>query len=447
MSTLDDVREWLGRYIRTVADADLDLLALWCAHTHVAMEVYSSPRLLIDSPMPGSGKTTCLEHLARLCLDPVQMAAVSSSALLVRLLQSADGEPLVRTLLIDEADRTLRPDKDGVQDLIAILNSGYKRGATRPVLVPVKGGGWESKEMATFAPVAIAGNNPSLPDDTRTRTIRVLLLPDLDGTAAESDWELIEEDAQLLGDLLGSWAEKNRELIAGTRPEMPAGVIGRFREKWQPLARVAAAAGGRWPQVVVDLALADVEQVRADREDGAMTEAPHILLLRNLRDVWPEGEDFVQTADLVEALKDHFPDHWGASDRFPKGLTIQRFGRMMSRSFGVNTVRATDGNRERGYLLSTVRPVMGRLGMGVSNKPDEPVEAAEPDRVPSGSAGLAGSSGYIATPQGEPVPVETLPIAGPEIGTCSVCRLPMEILDPGQTTHPACSETTTRRAA
>ena len=47
-----------------------------------------------------------------------------------------------RTLLIDEVDRNLNPDREGVADLLAVLNSGYKRGATRPVLVPAAGSGW-----------------------------------------------------------------------------------------------------------------------------------------------------------------------------------------------------------------------------------------------------------------------------------------------------------------
>jgi hypothetical protein len=79
------------------------------------------------------------------------MAMVTSDALLVRVLENG-----VRTLLIDEADRSLNPDKPGIEGLIAVLNSGYKRGATRPVLVPVKGGKWETAEMSTFAPVALA---------------------------------------------------------------------------------------------------------------------------------------------------------------------------------------------------------------------------------------------------------------------------------------------------
>jgi hypothetical protein len=174
---LGEARDWLERFVCTVDETDLDLLALWAAHTHLAVETYTSPRLVLDSPVPGSGKTTTLEHLERLCHHPVQMASLSSPALLARMLDAG-----MRTILIDEADRSLNPDRDGVAELLAVLNSGYKRGGTRPVLVPTKDG-WNVSEMPTYAPVAMAGNSPNLPDDTKSRCIRVLLMPDVDGTA------------------------------------------------------------------------------------------------------------------------------------------------------------------------------------------------------------------------------------------------------------------------
>lgn len=126
---LTDVRAWLSRFVCVMDDLDLDLLTLWAAHTHLAFETYTTPRLVLDSSMPGSGKTTVLEHLSRLCLEPVQAASLSSPALLTRMLNKS-----MRTILIDEVDRSLDPKKPGVDDLIAVLNSGYKRGATRPVL-------------------------------------------------------------------------------------------------------------------------------------------------------------------------------------------------------------------------------------------------------------------------------------------------------------------------
>lgn len=372
-SPLDSIREWLSRYLLTVTDADLDLLALWAAHTHVVNETYTTPRLLLDSPVPGSGKTTCLEHLARLCVNPVQMAAVSSPALLARLLE--DG---MRTMLIDEADRTLRPDKDGVADLIAILNSGYKRGATRPVLVPEKGGGWVPREMPTFAPVVLAGNSPQLPDDTRSRTIRVLLLPDLEGRVEESDWELIEDDARLLGEQLAAWAEEHRAAIAATRPAMPEGIVGRFREKWQPLARVAAVAAGRWPAAVADMALADRAQVEADREDGMLTDKPHMLLLRHLAEVWPEGAEFTATTELVAVLIATHPEAWSASSPYGRDLTVQRFGRMLATHFKLNSTRQHLKTDPRGYFLSALVAVWQRTGIRVGSEPPQPAEAAEP---------------------------------------------------------------------
>jgi hypothetical protein len=240
---LKEVRDWFAAYICTVNDADLDLLTLWAAHTHLVFETYTTPRLQIDSPVPESGKTTCLEHLQRLCNRSVQIASLASPALITRMLNVE-----LRTILIDEADRSLNPDKEGIGELLAVLNSGYKRGATRPVLVPAKGGQWEVREMPTFAPVAMAGNNPNLPDDTRSRMIRVLLLPDTRGEVDESDWELIELDATSLHDQLAAWAEQVRDEVRTERPGLPDGIIGRFREKWSPLKRVAAAAGGGWAQ-------------------------------------------------------------------------------------------------------------------------------------------------------------------------------------------------------
>lgn len=394
-SPLDLVRDWLGRYLLTVNDSDLDLLTLWAAHTHVVEETYTTPRLLLDSPVPGSGKTTAMEHLMRLCVRPVQMAAVSSPALLARML--VDG---MRTMLIDEADRTLRPDKEGVADLLAMLNAGYKRGATRPVLVPEKGGGWVVKEMPAFAPVALAGNNPLLPDDTRTRIIRVLLLPDLDGRVEESDWELIEPAAVALGRQLAEWANAHRIAIVQTRPTMPEGIVGRFREKWQPLARVAAVAGGRWPAVVARLATQDREQVEMDREDGMLTTKPHVVLLQHLAEIWPEGEPFQATTLLVDTLVSDYPTMWGIQSPYGKALTSQRFGRMLATSYGINSGRADDANRTRGYFLTRLAPVMERMGIRPPLQTGQTGQSGQTGQTPTGSAASTGSSGSTQTPKG-----------------------------------------------
>lgn len=353
---LDRVSAWLGRFICTVHDGDIDLLTLWAAHTHLADVVYTTPRLVLDSPVPGAGKTTTLEHLGKLSLRPLQAASLSSPAMLARLLDKE-----LRTILIDEADRNLDPKRPGVEDLIAIINAGYKRGATRPVLVPAKGGEWAVAEMPTFSPVALAGNAPHLPEDTRSRTIRVLLLPDYEGRAEVTDWEEIEPQAADLGEALAQWADGVRDFVRTVRPEMPEGCNGRSKERWSPLRRVAEAAGGRWPEVTDSLIRRDLLEAQMNREDGMVTTPPAVTLLRDLAEIWPAERAHQASSVLITNLITHNPQQWGEFSSFGKALTPQRMGRMLAQGFQVNSARQGDG--PRGYYRQTLAPVWRRMGI------------------------------------------------------------------------------------
>lgn len=352
---LDRVRAWFARFVLTVHEDDLDILALWAVHTHVAESVYTTPRLVLDSPVPGAGKTTVLEHMVRLCAAPLQAASLSSPALLARTL--ANGP---RTILIDEVDRNLDPKRDGVGELIAVINAGYKVGATRPTLVPRKDG-WEAVELPTFAPVAMAGNAPSLPEDTWSRCIRVLLLPDRDGRVDESDWEEIDPDAKALGETVQQWCEQHRADIVEARPVLPDDCRGRMKEKWRPLARVAAAAGGSWPERVTRLIERDIAGAKADEEDGAQVLPAPVTLLRNIAEIWTAGAVFMPTNTILTALIDSHPDTWGAGSPFGKPLTQQRMGRMLVKSFKVNSSRQGDG--PRGYFAAEIAGRCRRLGL------------------------------------------------------------------------------------
>lgn len=370
-SVLQAVRDWLATYICVVDDHDLDVLTLWAAHTHVAFETYTTPRLVLDSSMPGAGKTTVLEHLQRFCLAPIQAASLSSPALLPRMLQKN-----MRTILIDEVDRSLDPKKPGVEDLIAILNSGYKRGATRPVLVPAKGGEWDVAEMSTFSPVAMAGNAPHLADDTRSRCIRVLLMPDVLGSIEESDWEEIEGDAVAIADAMVQALDESRDQIKVTRPELPERCIGRMREKWSPLARLAAIAGGRWPATVHELILRDIREVEMEREEGLLNLPPAMVLLKDLRAIWDESEPFLPTSRIISRLVEHNSEYWGEISAYGKRLTAQRMGRLVVQSTKVHSTK--NSSDVRGYNRDAfVRP-WRQLGIDPGNEPSGTVATVEP---------------------------------------------------------------------
>ena len=373
-----DVQQWLGRYIKTAQPSDLILLVLWAVHTHLCSETYTTPRLLLDSPAPGSGKTTVLDHMQRLCFAPVQAASLSSPSLLARLLEK---QP--RTILVDEADRTLNPRAEGVAELLAVLNSGYRFGASRPVLVPDRDGGWVANEMSTFGPVAMAGNAPNLPPDTRSRCIRVLLMPDTAGTVQDSDWQLIDTDARQLGSRIAAWAEQVGPSVRENRPDYPEGLRGRNRERWAPLLKVAIAAGGYWATECRNLIKADLEEQKLDQEDGLMHRARHVLLLQDIAAVWPDDladNQVFASVHLLSALKAAQPGRWGHMSEHGE-LTVQGLGRMLVNHYNIRASRENTGDRARGYRRAAFATAWAALGIAPPNRPatpDEPDGPAQP---------------------------------------------------------------------
>jgi hypothetical protein len=367
----DCVEAWFQRFIGVTDPNDFALLTLWTLHTHLVVELYTTPRLQIDSTIYGSGKTTLLDHLSHLCLNPVQAATLSSPALIPRLLEQGPA-----TILLDEVDRALAPDRPGVGELLGILNSGYRVGATRPVLVPVKGGGWEVRNMPTFAAVSMAGNSPRLPDDTKSRNLRVLLMPDLDGRIEDSDWELIAADAENLRELIAEWADTVRDTVRGMVVDLPAGCIGRSREKWRPLKRVAVAAGGRWPALADNLIAASLAEDAAEREAGLKALPPGMVLLSDLHSVWPSGENFVATRELVGHLVAANPEYWGLGSPYGKALTETRFAKLLVQASKVTSARP-GGVGPRGFLRTQLAPVWHRLGIA-RLQPGVPGEAGVP---------------------------------------------------------------------
>jgi hypothetical protein len=396
-AVLDKLEAWYRRFIRVTFDGDYHLLALWTVHTYLVEECYTTPRLQLDSLMPGAGKTTVLDHLKRLAHNPIQIASLSSPALLPRLLHSG-----MHTILLDEAHRTLRPENPGVGDLVAIINTGYRRGAARPVNVPVKNGGWEVASMPTFAPVALAGNGPNLENDTQSRMIRILLMPDLDGSVEDSDWEYLEDDAEALQNEIALWAASARETVKMSRVEVPAGCVGRSKEKWRPIKRVAAAAGGRWEDIANDLIQRGLEEEAAARESGLRKQPPGMVLLTDLRAVWPEDHDFMPTKELVALLVAHNPGYWGADSPYGKGLTETRLGTMVNQATNSTSTRI-GGVGPRGYTRAALQVAWDRLRIGptgsssTSTNPVNPANPANPapgrDHPAPDAAGSTGSTG------------------------------------------------------
>jgi hypothetical protein len=96
---LDAVTTFLSRFIVFPNEHCAPTIALWFAHTHAAEHFYVTPRLVISSAEPGSGKTLVIEVGQYLVAKP-EMVLHASTAAVFRMV-AANG-PI--SLLWDEVD-------------------------------------------------------------------------------------------------------------------------------------------------------------------------------------------------------------------------------------------------------------------------------------------------------------------------------------------------------
>jgi hypothetical protein len=125
---LVDIERFAGRFLALPTKHHLVVLCLWAVHTWAVSAFYVTPRLVLDSPEPGSGKTRVLEILALLCHD-AKLTVSTTTAALYRRIKSAEDKP--PTILQDECDTVFgRTNAPQAEDLRGLFNAGYKTGAT-----------------------------------------------------------------------------------------------------------------------------------------------------------------------------------------------------------------------------------------------------------------------------------------------------------------------------
>ena len=372
--TIRAVEKWLKTFVKFMKESDALLCAIWIVHTHLIEEFYSTPRLLISSPTFGSGKTTLLEHFYYLCREkPAQMANISSTAVLARIHQ-----PQIRTLLIDEADRTLNAKNPIYLELISILNSGYKRGGSRPVNVQLKGGAWEVLDMELFAPVAIAGNAPNLPEDTRSRCLIIRLMPSKPGEVRRTLWEDIEPNAYDLRTRIVSASNDIREQLKRvSNPKFPENTPPRLEEIWRPLIKIAVIAGAELETDTRLLLEEDIERFVQDSENREVVEPPHVKLVRDIFTIFQFDKlEWERTETLKNKLISLDPYWRKESSPYGKDLTTRRMGILLSNGFGLNRQRDNEGNRYYRYQFEQVWTLLG-ISPDESPKPPNPPKPPE----------------------------------------------------------------------
>jgi hypothetical protein len=383
---LDDVHNFIGRFCAFPSGHAQIAVTLWAAHTHAIGHFYTTPRLILSSPEAGSGKTRVLEVLDLLVSEPMFSLNASPPAIFRTLCKRQV------TLLMDEVDAIFskKGKDDSHEDLRALLNAGYKRGATIPRCV---GPRHDVTEFPVYAAVALAGLG-DMPDTIMTRSVIIRMRRRAPGEKVDPFRSREHSIAgQALGRRLGEWAAMIGPDVGDAWPTLPEGIVDRPAEIWEPLLAMADAAGGHWP-ATARLACTELCRSALDRRISL-----GMRLLGDVKIVFG-GAIALHTEVIIERLRMGEPSGLAAdapwAELHGKPINARQLAAML-KTYSVNSTKVTiDGRSLQGYRREHLWDAWQRYlppSPELMESPEllESMPAAAPEAVPE-------------TPQVPPIP-------------------------------------------
>jgi hypothetical protein len=348
---LNKVHAFLGDYVVFHSEDAHVATTLWVAHTYLLDHFETTPRLVIKSPEKQTGKTRLLECLDLVCKNALVTGNISPAAM-ARLIN--DRRP---TLLIDEIDAIFGDKAAAHEDTRAILNSGYRTGAT--YIRCVGGGNNNVVQLPSYCAVAVAG----IGDPPETIANRAVILSMRRKMPNESvkpfhGWAVYPR-GEALCDRMDAWAEEAggrlfplQEDVEGNvwreMPDMPEGISDRQHDIWLPLIAIADLAGDEWgAEARRACVVLSAEQTEQDTEAGQS-----LRLLRDIRLVFEQvGHSRLFTRDLLGLLRRLEESEWAGIEYGQPVLDDNKLARVL-KPYGVKSVRWRDesgANPQRGY--------------------------------------------------------------------------------------------------
>ena len=296
---LDQVQDFLGRFVAYPSNAAKAAHALWIVHAHMMGAWDSTPRLAFLSPEPGSGKSRALEITELLVPRPI-LTVNATPAFVFRRVSDESGLP---TILADEIDTVFGPKARENEELRGFYNAGHRRGAVAGRCVKIKNA-IETEELPAYCAVAFAGLG-NLPDTILTRSIIIKMRRRAPGEKVEPYRRRIHEaSGHHLRDKVGAWASNVASIAENAFPDLPEGIVDRVADVWEPLIIIADLAGGDWPARARSAAK---ELVAASKgNQGSLG----IKLLSDTQVAF-EGEDRLPSTRLLEKLVSMEESPWG----------------------------------------------------------------------------------------------------------------------------------------
>lgn len=392
--TLDNVTEYVKRFVSFPGDHYAPIVTLWIAHTYLTAEFDNTGRLAALSAEPASGKSRLVEVVGDLSRNTVASVNASPAAIF-RHIEKTDGDT---TLIFDEIDTVYSNSSEDKGDLTGLINSGYRRGA---YVLRTVGESFDSKAFPTFAPVALAGlSRAKLPDALLSRCFIIPMKRRAPGQSVEPYRQRLERASiNDLREAMQATAEAIRPGLADYFPELPQQIQDRQQDIWEPLVAIADKVGGHWPATA-----RDVCQLLAGESSHSKPSLGTQLLL-DVQDIFTRLDVIeISTSNLIAELSEIEESPWG--DWYGRPISPRKLTEIL-KEYEVRSAqfRSTTQGKIRGFRLQDFQDAFTRyLG------------------APPGEAGHTGHTGQTPETQGSTVPdavpaPQTVPGRGTPTGT------------------------------
>jgi len=354
-SLLGEIRDVINDYLFLPPFADV-VLTFWIAHAHVYQCFKISPRLVITSTDPESGKSMVLDVLEQLLPKPLLIHNVTASAFCRSVKEYRP------TLLLDEYDTYMKNN----EDIRGVINAGQKFNGKH---LKCEGDDHKPTFFPCYCPVALAGIG-KLHATVMSRSHIIKMKP-AKPFELKKDFDYDDLDREkLLRSKLVRWALDNQDALKKSKPKLHESLKNRKKDSWKPFYAIAKLAGDKW----VDLANYTVEATHKGRslsfKEKLLADIRYIFELSNLEEI--SSEDLAKKLNNLEFRRyDELNDGNGATQNW--------IGSMLS-GYEIKTTRLNvyvDGERiqKRGYKREMFEDTWDRhLGCDVEyeNQIDSP---------------------------------------------------------------------------
>jgi hypothetical protein len=283
------------------------------------------------------------------------VANISEAALFRSIADTSGGRVVI---LLDEADAVFH-SKGNHEDLRALLNAGYRRGAVVARCDP-EGRSYQVRQYDAFGSKAIASIG-ELPDTIADRSIPIRMQRRAQyETVTRFRLREARTEAAKIREALSAWTTPDViEALRAARPEIPVELDDRAADGWESLLAIADLAGGDWPP--------RARQAALELHDAqGVVESNRILLLRHIYETFEQARaGFIPTTELLKVLVNREDGPWAAwwANDVEAGRTKGPAAKLAAllRPFGVTPTKQRVGEETpRGYDRAAFVPVWQR---------------------------------------------------------------------------------------